>query len=125
MTGSTDGGGEERQERTALASDRTLLASERTLAAWWRTAIAALAAAVALVKLYGEVQPAWLIRAAASAAIALALLVLFVGARRYAATARRVESEFVDRVPRAEIWIGTGLLTLLAVAAAVIVWSGG
>jgi putative membrane protein len=120
LTGSADGGGEERQERTALASDRTLLASERTLAAWWRTAIAA-----ALVQLYGEVQPDWLVRAAASAAIALALLVLFVGARRYATTARRVESAFVDRVPRAEIWIGTGLLSLLAVAAAVIVWFGG
>lgn len=56
---------------------------------------------------------------------AIALLVLFVGARRYAATARRVENEFVERVPRAEIWVGTGLLVVLAIAAGVIVWTGG
>lgn len=114
---------EERRERTALASDRTMLASERTLAAWWRTAIAALAAAVGLVKLVGGTAAAWEVRAAATLAILLALLVLFIGARRYSRTAARIESECVERVPRAELWVGTGLLTLLALAAAALVWT--
>ncbi len=116
----SDGG--ERKERTALANDRTMLASERTLAAWWRTAIAALAAAVGLVKLLEEeVEPLLLVRLAATLPILLALLVLYVGARRYSSTAKRIEAECVERVPRMELWIGTTLLTLLAAAAA-IVW---
>lgn len=113
---------QDRTERTALASDRTLLASERTLAAWWRTALAALAAAVALSKLFDEVAGPVLIRAAATLPILLALLILFVAARRYSTTARSIESESVERVPRTELWVGTGLLGLLAAAALGIVW---
>ena len=113
---------EKRKERTALASDRTMLASERTLGAWWRTVIAALAAAIAVAEIHDDVRPLWIIRATASLPILLALLILFVAARRYTATARRIESEFVERVPRAELWIGTALLFLLCVAAALVVW---
>jgi putative membrane protein len=99
-----------------------MLASERTLAAWWRTVIAALAASVGLVKLFGSVREQWLVRTAATMPILLALLILFVAARRYSSTARRIETESVDRVPRAELWIGTVLLTLLAVAVAALTW---
>ena len=53
----SNGDEQERKERTALASDRTMLASERTLAAWWRTVIAALGAAIVLIKLYDDVSP--------------------------------------------------------------------
>lgn len=112
----------DRAERTALANDRTLLASERTLAAWWRTALASLAAAAALPKLFPNVEQLLLIRIAASLPILLALLVLFVAVRRYHSIARGIESESVDRVPRAELWIGTGLLTALAATAAGLVW---
>ncbi|PAX09253.1 DUF202 domain-containing protein [Sphingomonas lenta] len=119
--------GEKRTEladdRTSLASDRTMLASERTLAAWWRTVIASLAAAIALVKIYEEVEPAWAVRAAATVPVALALVILFVAARRYTRTAKRIESECVERVPRAELWVGTALLFLLCLAAGWAVWT--
>lgn len=113
---------ENRKERTALASDRTMLASERTLAAWWRTVIAALAAAVALAEVHGDIRPALMTRAAASLSILLALLILFVAARRYTTTANWIESEWVERVPRTELWVGTALLSLLCAAAAGVVW---
>ncbi len=113
---------QDRSERTALANDRTMLASERTLAAWWRTALASLAAAVGLSKLFEEVNQILLFRLAATIPVLLALLVLFVAVRRYGSIARGIESQSVDRVPRAQLWIGTGLLTLLAAAAAGIVW---
>lgn len=113
---------DDRTERTALANDRTLLASERTLAAWWRTALAALAAAVGLVKLFEEVERVVLVRLAGTLPVLLAVLILFVAFRRYQATARAIESESVDRVPRGELWIGTGLLALLAAAGGGIVW---
>lgn len=104
-----------------MAGDRTILAGERTLAAWWRTALASLAAAVGLVKILGGFQPTWLPRAAAALPIGLAVLVLAFAARRYRRTARRVEAECVERVPRAEVWIGTGLLGTLAVAVGALV----
>ena len=110
-------------DRTSLASDRTMLASERTLAAWWRTVIASLAAAIALVKIYEEVRPAWLVRVAATAPVMLALVILFVAARRYTTTAKRIENECVERVPRAELWVGTGLLFALCIAAGWAVWA--
>ena len=113
---------EDRTERTALANDRTLLASERTLAAWWRTALASLAAAVGLSRLFPNVEQLLLVRIAASLPVLLALLVLFVAVRRYHSIARGIENDSVDRVPRAELWIGTGLLTTLAAAAASLVW---
>lgn len=109
--------------RIGLAADRTMLASERTLAAWWRTALAALAAAVGFAKIAGDIGPPWLPRLAAMLPILLAGLVLFVAARRYVQTARRVEAECVERVPTVELWLGTGLLAALAVAVTVLVWA--
>lgn len=114
---------QDRTERTALAGDRTMLASERTLAAWWRTALASLAVAVALSKLYEDVASPALIRIAATLPILLAILILFVAARRYSKTARTIEAERVGRVPRFELWIGTALLGMLAAVAAAIIWS--
>ena len=61
-----NGDGQDRKESTALASDRTMLASEKTLAAWWRTVIAALGAAIVLIKLYDHVRPIWIAPAAAT-----------------------------------------------------------
>jgi len=99
-----------------------MLAGERTLAAWWRTAIAALASAVGLVKILDGFQPPWIPRAAAALPILLALLILFFAARRYVRTARRVEAECVERVPQTELWVGTSLLAILAVAVGALIW---
>lgn len=49
-------------------------------------------------------------------AILLAALILFIAARRYVRAARRVEAECVERVPQTELWVGTGLLAILAAA---------
>ena len=73
-------------------------------------------------KIYEEVQPAWLVRTAASMPVLLALVILFMAARRYTATAKRIESECVERVPRLELWIGTALLFMLCLAAGWAVW---
>jgi putative membrane protein len=113
---------QDRTERTALANDRTMLASERTLAAWWRTALASLAAAIGLFKLFPEAERLLLVRIAASLPILLALLVLLVACRRYSSIARGIEAKSVERVPRAELWIGTGFLAILAAAAGSLVW---
>lgn len=102
-----------------------MLAAERTLAAWWRTALAAQAAGIGLARLLGDDAPALLVRGGASLAVGLSFLVLWMALQRYRQTARRVESEYVERVPRTEMWLGTALLALLAGVAATIVWLPG
>ena len=109
--------------RTALAGDRTMLANERTLAAWWRTAMAALAAAVAFARLFGDVEPEWLVKGGSTCLVTLGFLVLAVAHRRYLATAWRIEeSESVDRVSSFALTLGTLLLATAAAVAGVSLW---
>ena len=111
-----------KDERNLLAGDRTMLANERTLAAWWRTAMATLAAATAFAKLFGDVQPEWLVRIGASSLVLLAIAILGVAYERYEATARRIESEDVRSISRWALRSGTILLALAGAVAAAVVW---
>jgi putative membrane protein len=111
-----------RSERTELAGDRTMLANERTLAAWWRTAMAAAAAAVAFARLFGDVQPTWLIRGGSSVLVGLAFLVLWVAFRRYRQTSAAIDAPNVDRVSALALRTGTLLLAIAAGAAGAAVW---
>jgi putative membrane protein len=110
------------EDRTDLANDRTMLAAERTLSAWWRTAMAALAGAVGFARLFGDVQPQWLIRGGASFLILLALLIIAVAFHRYRRTAKRINNEQVRSIPRFTLAAGTGLLVLTTGVAAAVVW---
>jgi putative membrane protein len=109
-------------ERTALAGDRTALANERTLAAWWRTAMAAFALALGFAKLFGDVEPAWLVRAGATLLVLLGALILASASRTYERTARRIETENVAVVSRRTLWTGTFLLAVVAGLVGVGVW---
>lgn len=109
-------------EQIVLAGDRTMLANERTLAAWWRTAMAALAAAVGFVQLFGDAELGWLVRGGASCLVVLAYAVLGFAFQRYEATARRIENEHVTPVSRWALWMGTALLGLAAAIAGISVW---
>jgi putative membrane protein len=113
---------DDQPSRTELAGDRTMLANERTLAAWWRTAMAGAAGALAFAKLFGDVEPAYVVRGAATLLVAFALLVLWVAYRRYRGVSRRVDAEDVDRTSNLALRGGTALLGLAAVGAGVAVW---
>jgi putative membrane protein len=110
------------ESRTDLANDRTMLAAERTLSAWWRTAMAALAAAVGFVRLFGDAEPQWLVRGGAACLIALALLILAIAFRRYYRTAQRINNEQVHSVSTSALVTGTGLLVLAAAVAGAVTW---
>jgi len=113
---------EDPSERTALAGDRTALANERTLGAWWRTAMSALALGLGFAKLFGGVEPAWLIRTGATLLVLLGVLILWTGLRTYERTARHVETEKVVPVSRRLLWLGTGLLGAVAAIVGAAVW---
>lgn len=111
-----------RASRIDLANDRTILAAERTLSAWWRTAMAALAGAVGFVRLFGDVQPQWLIRGGASVLVLLALLILAIAFRRYRQTARKIDNQEVRSLSTPSLAAGTGLLVLAAAVAGGVIW---
>jgi putative membrane protein len=122
MTADPSKGSDHGPDRTDLANDRTILAAERTLSAWWRTAMAALAAAVGFARIFGDVQPQWLVRGGASCLIALALLILAIALLRYRRTSRRINNEDVRSVSMPALVAGTALLVLASAAAALVVW---
>lgn len=108
--------------RTVLASDRTALANERTLAAWWRTAMATFALALGFAKFFGDIDPAWLIRAGATILALLGGLILWTASRTYERTAKRIETEHVIAVSRRTVRVGTLLLGLIAALCIAAVW---
>ena len=114
--------GEKPGERTALAGDRTILANERTLGAWWRTAMSALALGLGFAKLFGGMEPAWLVRTGATLLVLLGAIMLFVAQRTYERTARRIETEHVVAVSRGTVRLGTALLAAVAAIVAAAVW---
>jgi putative membrane protein len=99
-----------------------MLAAERTLSAWWRTAMAALAVAVAFARLFGDVQPQWLIRGGATLPILLAFLIIAVAFRRYRQTSKNINNQEVRSLSALALALGTGLLALSAVVAGVVTW---
>ena len=109
-------------DRRALASDRTALANERTLAAWWRTAMAAFALALGFTALFGDVEPAWLIRAGATLLVIYGALILWTASSTYERTARCIETQHVVAVSRRMVRVGTLLLAIVAAICATTVW---
>lgn len=99
-----------------------MLANERTLAAWWRTALAGAGGAVAFARLFGDVEPVYLIRGAATGLVVFALLVIVVALRRYRGVGRRIDAEDVDAMSRLALYGGTALLAGVALAAGGVVW---
>jgi putative membrane protein len=73
--------------RDHLAYDRTVLANERTLLAYVRTAIAVLAAGGALIEVFTEIR---YLRVLGWMLLALGVLVLVLGVRRFTAVSRRL-----------------------------------
>ena len=105
--------------RTELAEDRTVLANERTFAGWMRTSLACIGIGVGFHALFGQVEPAWLPRAIATAFLVLAILVINLAERRAAAVIERLNSHVVTTARRvnlrlfaAIVSMGAGVLTL-------------
>jgi putative membrane protein len=81
---------EETVSRTALAEDRTILSNERTFAGWLRTSLGAIAIGLAFRELFRTMEPTWLPRAIATAFLMLAVLILWLAARRAASVTSRL-----------------------------------
>ena len=110
------------QERTDWAEDRTILANERTFAGWMRTGMAAVALALGLRALFGEFQPEWVPKLAASLLILVALFIFFAAWRSTCRTLDRLTDHAAHGQTSHRIGAIAGLMALSAAVTGVILW---
>ncbi|MFK7601311.1 YidH family protein [Deinococcus sp. SM5_A1] len=110
------------EARTDWAERRTALAAERTFAAWGRTALSCIGVGLAATRLFGDLEPRWLLRVLAVGLVGLGVLALAFGFRSYGKSARDLEQSGEHTVSL--WWIGAFAVVLagLGVAGVFLVW---
>lgn len=110
------------QPRTDWAERRTALASERTFAAWGRTALSCIGVGLAATKLFGDLEPRWLLRVLTVGLVGLGILSLAFGVRSYHKSARDLEESGGHTLSL--WWIGAFAvaLSVLGAAGVLLVW---
>jgi putative membrane protein len=110
------------QARTQWAERRTALASERTFAAWGRTALSCIGLGLAATRLFGDLEPRWLLRVVAVGLVALGIIALAFGFYSFSKSARDLKERGEHGLPPG--WIGAFAvgLALLGIAGLFLVW---
>lgn len=109
-------------DRTDWAADRTLLANERTFAGWMRTGMASIAIALALRALFGEIDPTWLAKSAATLFIVIAVFIFWSARERSCMTYARFTENDVSAQGAGRMTFMAVLLSAGAIATGVILW---
>jgi putative membrane protein len=84
------------EERTDWAMERTLLAKQRTFGAWLRTGLATLAVGFGAAKLLGDLEPRWLVKAAAALLVTAGAAIFAMGFTGYRDTFQKLNREGVQ-----------------------------
>lgn len=106
-------------ERTDWAQERTLLAKQRTFGAWLRTGLASVAVGFGTAELLGDVEPQWVVKAAASLLMIAGGVIFVIGFTGYGDTFRKLQNEGVQGISP---WIiGAVTLAMLLGAALLLV----
>ena len=110
------------QARTDWAERRTALSSDRTFAAWGRTALSCIGVGLAATKLFGDLEPQWLLRVVVVGLVALGVLALAFGYYSFNKSALDLEERGEHSLPLE--WIGAFavILALLGIAGLFLVW---
>ena len=110
------------EDRTDWAEDRTSLASERTFAGWLRTGLAAVAVAIGLKAVFGEMEPTWIAKGITTLFLGGAVLI-FLSARGQAARSReRFKTHDVEVQSTARVTAVVAILTVATIGTGAILW---
>ncbi len=119
----TDSSQDMAADRTDWAEDRTVLANERTFAGWMRTSAAFTGIAIGLKAVFGEADPTWVAKAAATAFLVIAVGLVWTAYRAARATQARLDAKATTPQPaNAFLAVAIGL-TAATCAVGVILWS--
>ena len=112
------------EERTGWAAERTMLAKERTFSAWMRTGMAAVAAGLGITRLFGDLQPAWIIPVIGSILVVVGAVILAGAFMRYRALLKELDDEGVRGFPVWAVGLVTGSLIVAAALSLVLIHYG-
>lgn len=105
-----------------LAEDRTLLASERTFAGWVRTSLGCIAVGVGFHALFARIHPAWVPKAIASLFLLIAVVIVWLAARRATSVLQRLTPHVIAGARKMNLeLIATGV-SLGALLLSLTVW---
>ncbi len=110
------------EERTDWAEDRTMLANERTFAGWMRTGLGAVAVALGLKAVFGEFDPTWAAKAAATVFVAAAILIMWFARRAAVKTAARMSEHSIKTQTTRRITMVAAILSFGSAATGAILW---
>ena len=110
------------ESRTDWAEDRTVLANERTFAAWIRTGLTCVVIAIALQAVFGEFEPTWIAKAAATVFLIAAVAIFWSARARAGETLQKLNSRDCDAQPtRNFTWLAI-ILSAGAAGSGFILW---
>ncbi|MEM8750640.1 MAG: DUF202 domain-containing protein [Pseudomonadota bacterium] len=110
------------EDRTDWAEDRTILANERTFAGWMRTGLASLGIAIGLQAVFGETEPTWLAKLAASFFIAVGLFIFWAAWKNACAMVARLDAHAAEPVSRSHLGLIATFMVISSITAGVILW---
>ncbi|RKF14005.1 DUF202 domain-containing protein [Roseovarius spongiae] len=111
------------EDRTDWAEDRTIMANERTFNSWMGLGLGAVGVAVALKAVFGDFDPTWAAKLAASLFLAIAIAIYWIAQRQAHATHERLSSRAAEPVPARHFRRLSAGLTLATLATGGILWA--
>ncbi len=113
---------DENKNTTRLAEDRTILANERTFSSRMGLALGALGLAVGLQAVFGEANPTWLAKLAASIFIIIAILVAIAGYKNSKKMLERLNTYSAEPASAKGMFTVAALISIGALLIGLILW---
>ncbi|MEM1039713.1 MAG: DUF202 domain-containing protein [Pseudomonadota bacterium] len=110
------------KRRTQWAEDRTVLANERTFSSWMGTGLGCLGLAVGMQAVFGEMQPTWVAKAAATIFVVVAIYLFLVSLHNSRKVKLRLNAHSSEPTSDRSMSLIAYLLTVGAIATGVVLW---
>lgn len=109
-------------DKTGLAEDRTILANERTFSSRMGLALGSLGLAVGLQGVFGETQPTWIAKLAASIFVLIAILVAVGGYKNSEKMLKRLHTYRSEPASTLSMFIVASLIATGSLVIGIILW---
>lgn len=113
---------DENKSTTRLAEDRTILANERTFSSRMGLALGSLGLAVGLQGVFGETEPTWLAKLAASIFVLIAIMVAIGGYKNSKKMLKRLNTYRAEPASSVSLLIIASLIGMGAFMIGIILW---
>lgn len=110
------------EDRTDLAEDRTVMANERTFNSWMGLGLGAVGVAIALKAVFGEFEPTWAAKAAASLFLLIAIVIYWSAQHRARKVLERLSNYTAEPLDTKNFRRLALMLSIATLATGAILW---